>query len=402
MAVTSYEDNGKTLWRYYVNKRSALNPSIRLQRRGAGFETRKEAEKEERRQLLELTAQVVRIEVQGCSWGVVIDRWESYQTLYPSRRYTTTTINDHAQLLRNWTRPWLNRNASDLNRGDGRLIMNQAGADGKSAKFIKKLKNTVNVVFNWGIEERMIVGIHNSPVHGLDVDFRDNEKVPEILSLEQVRKLLTEARDRHHPWYFIWGVTLLTGVRNGEAHGLRKEDIEMVSPDEAQKQLRIQNGKRNFGNIRLTRAWNSRTRSYGPLKGRYWRNIPISSGLYSLLQELLKQNFGADQFGEFLLPRFKEWDNGEQAEVLRTFCREISVPSVRFHTLRACFATHLISQGVPSITVMKICGWKDLKTMERYIRLAGVDERGATEGLDFVPTQQGIMENVVRMFEFRK
>lgn len=51
---------------------------------------------------------------------------------------------------------------------------------------------------------------------------------------------------------------------------------------------------------------------------------------------------------------------------------------------------------------MKICGWKDLKTMERYIRLASVDERGATEGLEFVPTQQGIMENVVRMFEFRR
>jgi hypothetical protein len=25
---------------------------------------------------------------------------------------------------------------------------------------------------------------------------------------------------------------------------------------------------------------------------------------------------------------------------------------------------------------MKICGWKDLKTMQRYIRLAGIDEAG--------------------------
>jgi hypothetical protein len=50
---------------------------------------------------------------------------------------------------------------------------------------------------------------------------------------------------------------------------------------------------------------------------------------------------------------------------------------------------------------MKICGWRDLKTAERYIRLAGVDERGATEGLGFIPTDQGIMENVVEMYNFK-
>jgi len=34
---------------------------------------------------------------------------------------------------------------------------------------------------------------------------------------------------------------------------------------------------------------------------------------------------------------------------------------------------------------MKICGWKDLKTLAIYLRLAGVDEKGATEGLSFLP-----------------
>jgi hypothetical protein len=30
---------------------------------------------------------------------------------------------------------------------------------------------------------------------------------------------------------------------------------------------------------------------------------------------------------------------------------------------------------------MKVCGWKDLKTMQRYIRMAGIDEQGATNSL---------------------
>ncbi len=48
------------------------------------------------------------------------------------------------------------------------------------------------------------------------------------------------------------------------------------------------------------------------------------------------------------------------------------------------FATLLISSGVAPTIVMKVCGWKDLKTMQRYIRLAGIEEMGATEGLNLL------------------
>jgi hypothetical protein len=30
---------------------------------------------------------------------------------------------------------------------------------------------------------------------------------------------------------------------------------------------------------------------------------------------------------------------------------------------------------------MKICGWKELKTMQHYVRLAGIEITGATDGL---------------------
>jgi hypothetical protein len=51
---------------------------------------------------------------------------------------------------------------------------------------------------------------------------------------------------------------------------------------------------------------------------------------------------------------------------------------------------------------MKICGWKDLKTMQRYIRLASIDEAGATETLRFVPTEEAVMEKVVSMYDHRR
>lgn len=67
----------------------------------------------------------------------------------------------------------------------------------------------------------------------------------------------------------------------------------------------------------------------------------------------------------------------------------------------ACFATQLIATGIPATVVMKICGWRDMKTMQRYIRLAGIDEAGATEVLRFIPTEEAVMEKVVSIFDYR-
>ena len=49
--------------------------------------------------------------------------------------------------------------------------------------------------------------------------------------------------------------------------------------------------------------------------------------------------------------------------------------------------------------VMKICGWRDLKTMARYVRLAGIDEKGVTDNLHFVPSQDADLDNVVSLID---
>src|SRR5690606_33475502 len=74
--------------------------------------------------------------------------------------------------------------------------------------------------------------------------------------------------------------------------------------------------------------------------------------------------------------------------------KEIGTTSIRFHALRACFATHLLSHGIASTIVQKICGWENLKTMERYVRFSGINEKGATDCLKIIP-QMSNTENII-------
>jgi integrase len=84
----------------------------------------------------------------------------------------------------------------------------------------------------------------------------------------------------------------------------------------------------------------------------------------------------------FVLARSRNWEKGEQARMLRMFLQGIGLPEVRFHDLRATWATIMLSRGVEPIKVMSMGGWKNLKTMQIYIRKAGVNIKGITDGLD--------------------
>ncbi len=84
----------------------------------------------------------------------------------------------------------------------------------------------------------------------------------------------------------------------------------------------------------------------------------LATKLSSEFYWVLVHDLGIERMSthDFIFPRSWEWDKGEQARVLRAFCIGNRLPSVRFHALRACFATQLISTGIPATVVMKICG----------------------------------------------
>lgn len=179
-----------------------------------------------------------------------------------------------------------------------------------------------------------------------------------------------------HPWYHHWALALLTGMRSGELFALLWTDIDWENSA-----------------LTVSKSYDSRFNVTKSTKAGYWRTVPISSELRALLSEIKLQ--AGDR--PHVLPQHRMWQMGLQAQELRKFCLGLGIPSVRFHALRACFATQLIRNGVPPIQIQKICGWRDLKTLQRYIRMAGIEVIGATEALKVLPEPE-IMAQVVNLF----
>jgi integrase len=355
---------GDSRFSVYVNIRSRAMPHIRCQKRIKGLKTKAEATRKEKKLIQELSQKVAQEEGHGFTWRIIITKWaaEVAQPSYIEKSYNPATIRDYVSMLHRWTESWLDRPATQITKGDGREVLDRVIEEGRNRAFQKRVKNTINMIYNWAIENRTIRGIPHSPVFGLKVVVKQDKR-PEILKPQEIRKLLYEAKAQDHDWYYIWAMALLTGMRNGELYALRWEDVDF-----------------DASLIKVERSYNFKVGEYKDTKAGYWRSVPISSELRSLLLEIKNQSKS-----EYVLPRHILWTGGKQAKILKMFCKSIGLPEIRFHTLRACFATQLIGSGVEPVKVMKICGWKDLKTLGVYLRLAGIDERGVTEGLNFLP-----------------
>ena len=378
MSIKEYQEDGTTLFEVYVHVKSNVDPLIRVQRRKRNLKTYKDAVKEQTRIMKNALRELGSREEQGNTWERVIEIWycDQIHNNTESRYTNKTTIDDYYSMLRRYTKNWFKKKPNELTRGDGLRVIGELKQQGKSKSFIIKVKNTINMVFKWGVDYRHIRDAFVSPMYGVKIDKRE-DKFPEILSLSEIRKFLYEALKQEHVWYPIWAMALLTGMRSGELYALEWKDVDF------EKKL-----------IRLTKSFNKRTGEIKSTKSGYWRNVPISDELNELLVEL-KSLTGQENY---LLPKFTEWSRGEQSKILRTFLISIGLPSVRFHTLRACFATQLLADGVEMTKVMKIGGWRDIKTMQIYLRLAGVDERGATRSLRFLPSKQAVMGHVLGFF----
>lgn len=199
-----------------------------------------------------------------------------------------------------------------------------------------------------------------------NIRFKMGDKIKKVLTQEQTRALLEKAKEYNSDWYYHWALALYTGMRNGELYALTWDKV-------------------NFENrtILVDSSWN-KFDGFKDTKSGDDRIIEIAPTLMIVLKELKLKQFDS----HFVLARSRNWEKGEQARMLRMFLQGIGLPEIRFHDLRATWATIMLSRGIEPIKVMSMGGWKNLKTMQIYIRKAGINIKGITDALELHnPTQ---------------
>ncbi len=211
----------------------------------------------------------------------------------------------------------------------------------------------IRAVFIFAVDNQIL---SKNPVPKMT--FRKNEKLSPVLTEKEASLLLERAKAMKSEWYEIWACALYTGCRNGELYAITWDKVNF------DKRL-----------IKIDCAWDKVNGFKDHTKAWYDRYVEIAPPLLHILKELKLKS--ADS--HFVLPRIDDWDRGDQAKVLKTFLEGMGIQQITFHRLRATWATILISKGIAPILVMKMGGWKDLKTMQYYIGLSGVDIKGMTD-----------------------
>jgi len=369
MPIKKYVDSvtGKKMWSVRVTA-SSSDKKIRLEKKKIGIEDRPEAKKLETKLKNELVREITIKEGHGTIWKKITDGF--IDAMYTGKgldnQLQDSSIEDYRSLIKVYTSQWDRLPITQISRVDIKRTIDLMEQEGLSSHRRRKLKSIINRIFEWSIFMDKIPANIISPALGVKTG-KAEEKKPDILTLTEIQKLLDMAQYYKHEWCPIWATALLSGMRSGELYALKWNSV-------------------NFENkiISVTESYDKRNRKFKSTKGGYWRDVPINTALEMLFKELRKQTMHTG----FVLPRIQDWDRGEQARILRSFCEEIGIKSVKFHALRACFATQLLRDKIAPVVVMKICGWKDLKTMQRYVRLAGIEIVGATDGLKFLSTQE--------------
>lgn len=301
------------------------------------------------------------------TWSCVVD--EYFKSL-PLVGVMSKTIYNWQKIVGYHTDIWNEKLVTDISNADIlELINSKEKVTAESHR--KNILSCIRKVFEYSLG-RGYINRNPTPV----IKFKINEKIKSVLTEPQIIKMLKLAQEYDWEWYPHVATAVYTGMRNGELYALEWDKVDL--------ERRI---------IKVDCSWNNKD-GFKSTKSGDDRVLEIAAPLLPLLQELKLKSAGSN----FVLPRLSKWDKGEQARELRIFLKLVGLPEIRFHDLRASWATWLLGKGVVPVKVMAQGGWKDIKTMMIYLRKAGIDIMGSMSVLDNIQTH-GIGQ--AEVIEFR-
>ncbi len=286
-------------------------------------------------------------------WPEIVDRFIEH---FKNRGIANNTVyNYETGLYAHTVKRWEHKQINEIETREIRELILTELMD-RSESLRNNVLKYIRAVFSYAVDAGII---QRDPTPKLK--FKKNLKIKSVLKEHEMFYLLKMAKEKNHPWFSVWAVACYTGLRNGELYALKWNKVDL------DKRMMV-----------VCLSWNGKN-GFKETKSGDDRNVEIAGSLMPVMEDLYR-----NRVNDFVLPRSEAWEKNEQARVLRAFLEEIKLPRIRFHDLRASWATVMLSKGIEPIKVMSMGGWRDLKTMQIYIRKSGINIQGITNQLNFL------------------
>ena len=211
---------------------------------------------------------------------------------------------------------------------------------------ISRKMSALSHFFIFLLEENII---ESNPIHELDLP-KQIKKLPKILSVDQVEKLIKSSREDQS----INGIRLNTMIEILYATGIRvSELVEMkLSATYAEKNFLLIQGKGNKERlVPISKNTEDRIKDYLKIRNEFINNDTESKWLFPSKQS---------SKGHITRQRFNQ--------LLQTLCERVNLNNIRIspHKLRHAFATHLLANGVDLRSLQQMLGHADISTTQIY------------------------------------
>ena len=211
---------------------------------------------------------------------------------------------------------------------------------------ISRKMSALSHFFIFLLEENII---KSNPIHELDLP-KQIKKLPKILSVDQVEKLIKSSREDQS----VNGIRLNTMIEILYATGIRvSELVEMkLSATYAEKNFLLIQGKGNKERlVPISENTEDKIKDYLKIRNEFINNDTESKWLFPSKQS---------SKGHITRQRFNQ--------LLQTLCERVNLNNIRIspHKLRHAFATHLLANGVDLRSLQQMLGHADISTTQIY------------------------------------
>lgn len=339
-----YKDkNGRKLYAYRYKYYDQLNN--RREKTKQGFKSEIEAE----RALIELKATLIDGHQNFVeSENLTINDWFKIWMEEKRSQWRPGTIDLYDRRFKNHIQPLIGK--KQINKLSNMLLQRELVKPlfdkGLSRKTVKDIARTVISALNCAVEERIL---KENPITKLDFGKSSTKKADNFYTEQQLNEFLKLVY-KHDPtsYYTIFLTLALSGIRKGELAGLRWSDIDF---------------KENTITIERTRV----NKEVGPPKSdNGYRTITVNQKLIEQLKKYKswciqkKWDKGAtlkkDDY--VFIDRFNGTPIGETYvnDALGRILENSDLPEITPHGLRHTYASILIANKVPVVTVAKLIG----------------------------------------------